>query len=104
MIDNVELSEHSAPMFGRILNHQGKANDKILVLAGSSTDAAHWARANQVNRHEYFTITAPSQLRGIQTGQYPRIRLDSFGQNPNAGAINATLARSDENTRNPSWR
>lgn len=104
MITNVEISELSSPMFSRILSHQAKPNDKIIVLTNSVKRAEAWALQNKVNRAEYFTITAPSQLRGIQTGQYPRIRLEDFHENPNAGSINATLAARDDATRAPSWR
>ena len=104
MID-AEISELSAPMLSRIANHQAKPNDKILVLAVSAKDAAEWARTNQVNRSEYSTITAPMQLRGIQTGQYPRARTKRFYmENPNALATDRELNARDDLTTVPAWR
>lgn len=104
MID-AEISELSAPMLSRIANHQAMPNDKILVLARDTTDAAQWAYANQVNRSEYFAITTPTGLRGVQTGQYPRVRTNRFyTENPNANAIDRELTMRDDATRTPAWR
>lgn len=104
MID-AEISERSAPMLSRIANHQALPNDKILVLAVSTQDAAEWARANHVNRSEYFAITTPTQLRGVQTGQYPRARTERFYmENPNALATDRELTARDDATRTPSWK
>lgn len=104
-MNDAEISEHSAPMLSRIINHQAKPNDKILVLARDANDAAAWARANQVNRSEYFAITTPTQLRGVQTGQYPRVRTERFYmENPNALATDRELTARDDATRIPAWR
>lgn len=104
MIPDIETTETSAPMLERITNHAGRLNDKILVMASSHHDAQDWARSFGFNRSEFFSITSPMQLRGVQTGHYPRVRTKRFFENPNALAINRELVARDEATRTPSWR
>lgn len=104
-MNDVEVSERSAPMFSRILSHRAGRGDKVLVLAHDQQDSHAWARANSLPLAHILTVTRPDDMRGVKTADFPRVQTEKFADSPNNRSVRRALVQYDNASgRVPAWR